>query len=98
MEDFPQCGPSKYQRDNKDLYLRLKRIEGQIRGIQKMIEEDRYCIDIITQISAARAALKQVEAILLEGHLKGCVSNALISGKGDAAIQELLEVLKRNGV
>lgn len=61
----------------------LKRVEGQVRGIAKMVEEDRYCIDIVTQIAAARAALARVEADLLRGHIGHCVHKAMKSG--DAA-------------
>ncbi len=76
----------------------LKRIEGQVRGILKMVEEDRYCIDIVTQIAAARAALARVEADLLRGHIAHCVHKAMKSG--DAAdrgrvVDELVTVFGR---
>jgi DNA-binding FrmR family transcriptional regulator len=74
---------------------RLKRIEGQVRGIQKMVEEDRYCVDILVQISAINAALKKVGFSLGERHAKHCVSSAVKSGEGDEAIEELLEVMKQ---
>ncbi|WP_092493215.1 MULTISPECIES: metal-sensing transcriptional repressor [Virgibacillus] len=74
---------------------RLKRIEGQVRGIQKMVEEDRYCIDILVQISAINAALKKVGFSIAERHTKHCVSDAVQSGNGNEAIDELLEVLKQ---
>lgn len=74
---------------------RLKRIEGQVRGIQKMVEEDRYCIDILVQISAINAALKKVGFSIAERHTKHCVSHALQSGQGEDAIEELMEVLKQ---
>ncbi|WP_077302677.1 metal-sensing transcriptional repressor [Virgibacillus pantothenticus] len=74
---------------------RLKRIEGQVRGIQKMVEEDRYCIDILVQISAINAALKKVGFSIAERHTKHCVSHALQSGQGEDAIDELMEVLKQ---
>lgn len=73
---------------------RLKRIEGQVRGIQKMVEEDRYCIDILVQISAISAALKKVGFSVTERHLKHCVSHAVNSGEGNDAIEELIEVMK----
>ncbi|MBI3439299.1 MAG: metal-sensitive transcriptional regulator [Proteobacteria bacterium] len=76
----------------------MARIEGQVRGIAKMIEEDRYCIDIVTQIEAARAALARVESDLLRGHLKHCVHEAMVS-KDSAArervIEELVGVIRR---
>lgn len=76
----------------------LKRIEGQVRGILKMVEDDRYCIDIVTQIAAARAALARVEADLLRGHIGHCVHKAMKSG--DAAdrgrvVDELVTVFGR---
>lgn len=73
---------------------RLKRIEGQVRGIQNMVEQDRYCIDILVQISAIQAALKKVGLSISERHLKHCVTHALKSGDGDHAIEELLDVMK----
>ncbi|MUV39148.1 Copper-sensing transcriptional repressor CsoR [Lentibacillus sp. JNUCC-1] len=77
------------------LVNRLKRIEGQVRGIQKMIEEDRYCVDVLVQISAINAALKKVGFTLTERHMKHCVSDAVQSGEGDVAIEELMDVLKQ---
>lgn len=73
---------------------RLKRIEGQVRGIQRMIEEDRYCVDVLVQISAITAALKKVGYTVSERHMKHCVSHAIADGEGDAAIKELMEVMK----
>jgi CsoR family transcriptional regulator, copper-sensing transcriptional repressor len=78
---------------------RLKRIAGQISGIQRMIDEDRYCIDVVMQIDAARAALARVRRILLASHLKTCVASAF--AKGDARdrrekLAELVEVLDRS--
>ena len=75
---------------------RLKRIEGQVRGIARMIEEDRYCIDILTQIRAIRAALRGVEDAVLKDHVEHCVEDAIASGDGDEQrrkVQELLTVL-----
>ncbi|APC49011.1 metal-sensing transcriptional repressor [Virgibacillus halodenitrificans] len=73
---------------------RLKRIEGQVRGIQKMVEEDRYCIDVLVQINAIQAALKKVGFSITERHTKHCVSHAIKEGEGNEAIEELMEVLK----
>lgn len=78
--------------------VRLKRIEGQIRGIQKMIEEKRYCIDILTQISSIVGALKSVEENILERHLKGCVKESFKKGNRDDKadkINEVIEVLRK---
>src|SRR5690625_1750243 len=73
---------------------RLKRIEGQVRGIQKMVEADRYCMDILVQISAINAALKKVGLSVGERHMKHCVTHAVKSGEGNEAIDELIEVMK----
>ena len=73
---------------------RLKLIEGQIRGLQKMVEEDRYCIDVITQTSAVKQGLSNIEDILLESHLGHCLINQIKSGKSDKATDEILKVYK----
>ncbi|MFD1039673.1 metal-sensing transcriptional repressor [Virgibacillus byunsanensis] len=83
-------------KDEKEAVVnRLKRIEGQVRGIQKMIEEDRYCVDVLVQISAINAALKKVGFSVAERHTKHCVSSAVKSGEGNEAIDELMEVMKQ---
>jgi DNA-binding FrmR family transcriptional regulator len=77
---------------------RLGRIEGQVRGLSKMVEEDRYCIDIVTQISAVRAALRRVEEEILKDHVSHCVERAISSGdKVDQRkkISELMDVIGR---
>ncbi|SHF87471.1 DNA-binding transcriptional regulator, FrmR family [Ornithinibacillus halophilus] len=88
--------PVKPRTDNEKQAVvnRLKRIEGQVRGIQKMVEEDRYCVDILVQISAINAALKKVGFSVAERHTKHCVSDAVLSGNGEEAIEELMEVMK----
>lgn len=83
--------------DKAALAKRLARIEGQVRGIGRMIEEDRYCVDILTQVSAVRSALDAMALGLLEHHLHGCVQQAVVSGKGDAAIDEAMSVIRRFG-
>ena len=76
------------------LLKRLNRIEGQVRGIGRMLGEDRYCVDILTQVSAVRSALDAVALELLEHHLHGCVQQAVKSGEGDAAIDEAMQVVR----
>lgn len=78
--------------------VRLKRIEGQIRGIQKMIQQKRYCIDILTQLSSIVGAIKSVEENILERHLKGCVRQSFNKGNRedrDQKIGEVIDVLKK---
>jgi len=86
-----------YDKDKAAVLKRLRRIEGQVRGIQRMVEESKYCVDILVQIAAVRAALDQVGLILLEDHTRGCVARAIkqSDGDADAAIAELTGVLKR---
>jgi CsoR family transcriptional regulator, copper-sensing transcriptional repressor len=78
---------------------RLSRIEGQVRGLARMVEEDRYCIDIVTQLSAVRAALRRVEQEVLRDHVSQCVKHAMQSGDFEdqnRKIQELMDVLERS--
>lgn len=79
----------------KNVLLRLSKIEGQVRGISRMIQEDQYCVDVLNQISAVRSALASVGQIVLEGHIRGCVSDAIKGDRGDESIDELLQVIKR---
>jgi DNA-binding FrmR family transcriptional regulator len=77
---------------------RLSRIEGQVRGLARMVEEDRYCIDIVTQIAAVRAALRRVEEEVLRDHISHCVEHAIVSGDASEQrqkIAELMDVLSR---
>jgi len=83
------------RRDGSALTKRLSRIEGQVRGIGKMITEDRYCIDILTQVSAVQSALDALALQLLEQHLHGCVQHAVKSGDGERAIEEALGVIRK---
>ncbi|HVX98477.1 MAG TPA: metal-sensitive transcriptional regulator [Pseudorhodoplanes sp.] len=77
---------------------RLQRIEGQVRGLARMVEDDRYCIDVVTQISAVRAALRRAEEEVLRDHLAHCVEHAIASGdkrEQRKKVAELMDVLKR---
>lgn len=88
------------QRHSKAASLkRLSRIEGQVRGLSRMVEEDRYCIDIVTQVSAVRAALKRFEEEILREHIAHCVEHAIVSGDADEQrrkVSELMDVLARS--
>jgi CsoR family transcriptional regulator, copper-sensing transcriptional repressor len=87
-----------YVQDKEALRKRLRRIEGQVRGIERMVADDRYCIDILTQISAATTALESVAFKILDEHVKHCVRAALASGDEEAAAdksRELLEAVHR---
>ena len=79
----------------KEALPRLKKIEGQIRGIQKMIEKERYCIDIINQVTAAQRALDQVGLRVMKRHIESCVTDAIKSDGGGPIIGELMETIYR---
>ena len=83
------------QPNKSALLKRLNRIEGQARGIAKMVEEDRYCVDVLTQIAAIQSALDALAMQLLESHTNGCVRSAINSGDGEAAVDELMNLVKR---
>ena len=82
-----------YAEDKPLLVKRLHRIEGQVRGIERLVEDDRYCIDILTQIAAVKTALEQVGAQLLEGHVTHCVHDAIASGDVEAVDEKTAELL-----
>ncbi len=81
-----------YRADKERILARLRRMEGQVRGIIRMVEEDRYCVDILTQLSSVIAAARSVGLVLLEDHIRGCV---LTAEDKEAAIQELTEAIER---
>ena len=81
--------------DKDAIIKRLKRIEGQVKGIQKMVEEERYCVDILTQISAIRSAINKVGSIILENHMKGCVSQSIKEGDSEEMINELMKTIDK---
>src|SRR5690242_14865832 len=82
-----------YAQDKDELLKRLRRLEGQVRGIQQMVEDDRYCLDIVQQIQAIQSAAREVSLIVLEDHLRGCVQHAVKEHQGEDAIQEMVTVL-----
>jgi DNA-binding FrmR family transcriptional regulator len=84
-----------YTKDKVAVLGRLRRIEGQIRGLQKMVEEDRYCIDVLTQVSAVRAALESVALVLLKDHTEHCVADAIRTGDGAEKVRELSDAVER---
>lgn len=81
--------------EEKDLLKRLNRVEGQIRGIKSMVEEERYCVDILTQVSAAQAALNGFAKVLLANHIKTCVVDDIEAGKAEEAIEELCATIQK---
>ena len=77
----------------EDSMTRLKKIEGQIRGIMKMVDQEKYCIDIINQITAAEKALDGVAKNIMKRHIESCVTEAIIQGEGQTKIEELIETV-----
>ncbi len=87
--------PPVVQPHKQALLKRLNRVEGQVRGVAQMIEADRYCVDVLTQVAAIQSALDAVALQLLEDHTRGCVADAVRADRGDQAIAELMAVVKR---
>jgi CsoR family transcriptional regulator, copper-sensing transcriptional repressor len=84
-----------YAMNKKDLQDRLRRIEGQVRGLQRMVDEDTYCIDILTQLNSVNAALKAVGMGLLDAHVRHCVRDSIEQGEGDEKVEELMAAVGR---
>lgn len=93
-----KCHDSKHA-DHSNEIKRINRIEGQVRGIKKMVEEGKYCVDILTQVKAARSALKSLELNILENHTNHCLIKAMESGSKKEAkekVDEIIELLRRS--
>ncbi len=85
----------RYTKEKLTLLARMKKIEGQAKGIRRMIEEDRYCIDIIQQITALGAAADEVALLILENHIEGCVTDAIREQHSESHMRELMETLRK---
>lgn len=96
MENQTCCSRMKHrsEKETKDLITRLSRVEGQVRGIKNMVEEERYCVDILNQVSAVQAALNSFSKELLFSHIHSCVVQDIKDGK-DEVVDELCEVVKK---
>jgi CsoR family transcriptional regulator, copper-sensing transcriptional repressor len=83
--------------DSRAVHNRLRRIEGQVRGLQRMVDEDAYCIDILTQVAAVQTALEQVAVNVLDAHVRNCVSDAVTDGgeQADEKLDELMAAVRR---
>ncbi len=84
-----------YSKEKDSLLARVKKIEGQARGIQRMIEDGRYCVDIVQQLNAMSAAADETALVILQSHIEGCVTNAIREQQGEAHIKELMLVLRK---
>ena len=80
-------------RRKENVRRRLSRIEGQVRGLARMVDEDKYCVDIMIQVAAAKSALNKVGLIVMEGHAHGCLVDAIKSDGGEQAVNELMDVI-----
>jgi CsoR family transcriptional regulator, copper-sensing transcriptional repressor len=84
-----------YAKDKEAVLARLRRIEGQVRGLQRMVEDERYCIDVLTQVSAVKSALESVSLLLLSDHVDHCVADAIRAGDGREKVDELNAAIER---
>ena len=84
-----------YTKDKRDLVMRLRRIEGQARGIARLVDEEAYCLDILQQVEALTAAADGVALLLLEDHIDGCLTHAVATGHGQPYVDEVMTVVRR---
>lgn len=84
-----------YTKDRRELLNRLKRIEGQARGLQRLVDQEAYCLDILQQVEAVTAAADQVAMLVLEDHIDGCLADAIASGQGEPYVDEVMQVVRR---
>jgi DNA-binding FrmR family transcriptional regulator len=85
-----------YSKDRAQLLRRLSRMEGQVRGVARMVERDEYCIDILQQTAALRAAVDAVSLMLMEDHVAGCLATAVKTGEAQTYTEEVMEVVRRS--
>ncbi len=85
-----------YSRDRREVLHRLRRIEGQARGLQRLVEEEAYCLDILQQVEALTAAADQVAMLVLEDHIEGCLTHAIATGQGEPYVAEVMQVVRRS--
>ena len=90
-----QNGRYHYHQDNEAMLKRMRRIEGQARGIHRMIEEDRYCPEIVQQINSLTSAAKEVSLLLLQHHIQGCVVDAVRQGDSEGKVKELTALIRK---
>ena len=84
-----------YTKDRRELLNRLRRLEGQARGLQRLVEEEAYCLDLLQQVDALTAAADQVGLLLLEDHIRGCLTHAIETGQGQPYVDEVMAVVRR---
>jgi DNA-binding FrmR family transcriptional regulator len=91
----PQHFRHAYTKDRRLLLNRLKRIEGQARGLQRLVDEEAYCLDVLQQVEALKAAADQVALLLIEDHIAGCLRHAVETGEGQPYVDEVMVVVRR---
>ena len=84
-----------YTKDKRQLVMRLRRIEGQARGIPRLVDEEAYCLDVLQQVEALTAAADEVALLLLEDHISGCLAHAIEAGEGEPYVEEVMSVVRR---
>jgi DNA-binding FrmR family transcriptional regulator len=84
-----------YTKDRRKLLHRLSRIEGQVRGIRRLVEGEAYCLDVLQQVEAMTAAADQVALMVLEDHIDGCLTHAIETGEGEPYVTEVMEIVRR---
>jgi DNA-binding FrmR family transcriptional regulator len=84
-----------YSKDRGELTNRLRRIEGQARGLQRLVDREAYCLDVLQQVEALTAAADQVAMLVLEDHIAGCLTHAIASGRGEPYVDEVMAVVRR---
>ncbi len=87
--------PYLYSKEKDSLLKRMRKVEGQARGIGRMIEDDRYCLDIVQQLTALSQAAEEVGLLILQTHIEGCISDAIQEKRGEPYIKELMQVLRK---
>lgn len=96
MNEMPRAVRQyRYTKDKPSILTRMKKVEGQAKGIQRMIEENRYCIDIVQQLTALSAAIDEVSLLILENHIEGCVADAIRERHGEDYIKELMGTIRK---
>ena len=85
-----------YTKDRARMLNRLKRMEGQARGLQRLVEQEAYCLEILQQVEALTAAADEVALLVLEDHIKGCLTHAIESGQGEPYVDEVMRVVRRS--
>ncbi len=93
--DLPEHFRHAYTKDRRKLLHRLRRIEGQARGVQRLVENEAYCLDVLQQVEALNAAADQVAMLVLEDHIAGCLAHAVESGQGEPYVEEVMAVVRR---